>query len=201
MLAGTCPIDPETARRLAGNTPGLDRVMAHPMTGTVLHVDRYRPSEPLTRYLRARDTTCRFPGCRQAAHRCDLDHTHDAAFRGSTTHDNLAHLCRRHHSLKHNTPWTVKQVHGGHLIWTAPSGRRYTDVPATHATVIAQAAGIPPGELRTVRFTPDPASREPGRSASHAFETPAPPDTPEPRDTLEPPDTPPIVPLAEDPPF
>ncbi|HWI32112.1 MAG TPA: DUF222 domain-containing protein, partial [Microbacterium sp.] len=129
VLAGSGPIDPDTARTLTGNSPGWERVLTHPVTGAVLAVDRYRPSEDLKRLLRARDEHCRFPGCRMPTHRCDLDHTHDAARGGSTCDTNLAHLCRRHHTLKHATPWTVTQQSGGVLEWTSPTGRRYTDTP------------------------------------------------------------------------
>ena len=104
-------------------------MLTHPVTGAILAVDRYRPGEDLKRLLRVRDEHCRFPGCRMPAHRCDLDHTHDAALGGDTCDGNLAHLCRRHHTLKHATPWTVRQRPGGILEWTSPTGRTYTDTP------------------------------------------------------------------------
>lgn len=129
-LAGYGPIDPETARCLAAYAPGWDRVMTHPVTGAVLAVDRYRPSADLLRALRVRDEHCRFPGCRRPAPRCDVDHTHDAALGGDTQLDNLAHLCRRHHTLKHATDWKVRQIGGGILEWTSPTGFVYVDVPA-----------------------------------------------------------------------
>lgn len=34
----------------------------------------YRPPEAIRRFVRARDGTCRFPGCGVQARRCDLDH-------------------------------------------------------------------------------------------------------------------------------
>jgi hypothetical protein len=128
-LAGYGPIDPETARCLAGDAPGWDRVMTHPVSGAVLAVDRYRPSADLLRALRVRDEHCRFPGCRQPVRRCDVDHTHDAALGGQTEIHNLAHLCRRHHTLKHATDWQVRQVGGGSREWTSPTGLVYIDVP------------------------------------------------------------------------
>ena len=42
-LVGRCPIDPDTARQLAGHASGWDRVLADPITGCVLAVDRYTP--------------------------------------------------------------------------------------------------------------------------------------------------------------
>ncbi|MBN9194223.1 HNH endonuclease signature motif containing protein [Microbacterium sp.] len=130
-LAGYGPIDPATARHLAGHAPGWDRILTHPVTGAVLAVDRYRPSEQIRRALRVRDRHCRFPGCRQPTWRCDIDHTHDAAHGGKTRICNLAHLCRRHHILKHHTAWCVTQLADGVLQWTSPTGRIYRDVPVS----------------------------------------------------------------------
>ncbi|HWT34185.1 MAG TPA: HNH endonuclease signature motif containing protein, partial [Microbacterium sp.] len=68
----------------------------------------------------------------------DMDHTVAAADGGPTDLCNLACLCPRHHTLKHQTDWTVKQLPGGVLKWTSPTRR-------THTT-------RPPG---TIRFLPD----------------------------------------------
>ncbi|MFD5225290.1 DUF222 domain-containing protein [Microbacterium sp. NPDC058342] len=132
---GRCPIDTETARRLAGAATGWDRVLTHPITGGVLAVDRYRPSEALKRHLRGRDQRCRFPGCGMPVWDSDLDHTEDAAFGGRTDDDNLAALCRRHHVLKHHSPWHVRQLGGGLLEWTSPTQRVYVDKPPSPNTV------------------------------------------------------------------
>ncbi|SFS17764.1 HNH endonuclease [Microbacterium sp. cf046] len=137
-LAGHGPIDGETARRLAGGAKGWDRIMIHPVSGAVLAVDRYRPSADLERALRVRDEHCRFPGCRQPVSRCDVDHTHAAADGGETDIENLAHLCRRHHTLKHASAWRVRQLGGGTLEWTSPTGLTYIDIPTP-----------------TLRFVPD----------------------------------------------
>ncbi|MCZ0709602.1 DUF222 domain-containing protein [Microbacterium paraoxydans] len=134
-LDGVIPIDPATARRLAGAASGWDRVLTHPFSGALLAVDRYRPSEDLRRHLRARDQRCRFPGCGLAPRKCDLDHNHDAALGGETVHDNLATFCRRHHMLKHHSPWHVEQGPGGVLEWTSPTGRSYIDRPPPPHTV------------------------------------------------------------------
>ncbi|CDK01922.1 HNH endonuclease [Microbacterium sp. C448] len=128
-LVGRCPIDPATARQLAGHATGWDRVLADPITGCVLAVDRYTPSADMKRFLRARDQHCRFPGCRQPAHRCDRDHTLDYALGGETSVCNLACLCKRHHTLKGETAWTVRQLGGGILEWTSPGGHVYIDKP------------------------------------------------------------------------
>ncbi|MGB3376324.1 MAG: DUF222 domain-containing protein [Microbacterium sp.] len=128
-LNGRAPIDIETARLLAGASSGWDRILTQPITGAVLAVDRYRPSVQQYRHLRARDQRCRFMGCGMPSYDSDLDHTIDAAFGGPTAEDNLADLCRRHHTLKHHSPWHVEQLGGGLLEWTSPTGRVYIDKP------------------------------------------------------------------------
>ncbi|PQZ57485.1 MULTISPECIES: HNH endonuclease signature motif containing protein [unclassified Microbacterium] len=135
-LDGTTPIDARTARALAGSATGWDRVFTHPISGAMLAVDRYRPSEHLRRHLRARDQRCRFPGCGIRARKCDLDHNHAAASGGPTSDTNLSAFCRRHHMLKHNSPWHVEQRAGGVLEWTSPTGRGYIDRPPTQNTVV-----------------------------------------------------------------
>lgn len=147
-LVGRSPIDADTARCLASNAPSWTRVLTEPVDGTVLAVDRYRTPWPQRRYLRARDQHCRFPGCRRAAIRCEIDHTIDAARGGPTALWNLAHLCQRHHSMKQFTRWRVRQLAGGVLEWTSPTGRMYReDAPAPPVsfavTSISGADGAP----------------------------------------------------------
>lgn len=144
LLAGYGPIDTETARRLTANAPGWTRVLTDPMTGVPVVVDRYRPSKKQRRYLEARDEHCRFPGCRMPVRGCDLDHTVDAALGGPTSIGNLAHFCRRHHVVKHNTAWTVRQRGGGVLEWTSPTGRTYADRPPSAVRFVPDGP-VPPG--------------------------------------------------------
>ncbi|MCZ4068017.1 DUF222 domain-containing protein [Microbacterium sp. H37-C3] len=142
-LAGRSPIDAATARELAGNATSWDRLLTHPVTGTVLECDSYRPTAAMVRLLRARDRHCRFPGCRQPAIRCELDHTIAASDGGATHVCNLANLCKRHHDVKHHTRWRVQQLAGGRLIWTSPTGRIYReDAPPP---LVAFPVAAPPG--------------------------------------------------------
>ncbi|XPP25686.1 MAG: DUF222 domain-containing protein [Leucobacter sp.] len=145
ILAGYGPIDTSTAKRLAGAASHWEIVHRHPEHGTVLSVERYRPSEQMRRFLGARDQHCRFPGCRIPAVRCDIDHTVDAALGGSTSTENLSHLCRGHHTLKHHTGWSVKQRGAGDLDWTSPTGRRYRERAPGRVRFAAADANGPPG--------------------------------------------------------
>lgn len=132
LLDGYGPIDADTARRLAARAPSFTRILTHPVSGTVLDVDRrsYRPPADLERWLQVRDGTCRFPGCNRAARRSEIDHTLGWNDRERTAFDNLAHLCAAHHHLKHETSWSVRQIGAGSLEWTTPSGRRHLTHPA-----------------------------------------------------------------------
>ncbi|MDQ1607888.1 MAG: hypothetical protein QOE16_620 [Microbacteriaceae bacterium] len=80
-LDGYGPIDPDTARELAGHAPSFIRLLTHPETGAVLSVGResYRVPQDLKNWLQVRDATCRFPGCSRQAARCEIDHTQDWA--------------------------------------------------------------------------------------------------------------------------
>ena len=90
---------------------------------------RRTPGAALTRWIRARDRTCRAPGCTRRARFADIDHTIPHAKGGQTKHDNLAVLCRHHHRLKDETKWTVTQSTPGHLIWKSPTGHTYETDP------------------------------------------------------------------------
>ena len=133
-LAGGQPIDTHTARILAGGVTAWERVLTHPITGAILAVDHYRPNADLRRLLHARDSRCRFPTCGLPPRTQDLDHTIDAAYGGATEEGNLGGLCRRHHVLKHQTTWTVKQKGAGVLEWTSPGGATYIDKPPAPVT-------------------------------------------------------------------
>lgn len=144
-LVGHSPIDPETARELAAGATWWERLVTHPISGTVLAADGYARPAALNRWLRARDQHCRALGCRIPAIRCEVDHNDDYAKGGKTEHGNLCHFCQRHHSMKQFTAWQVQQLEGGILQFTSPTGRVYTDHP-------------PP---ISVHFTPD----DPGEPA------------------------------------
>ncbi|MGZ0068552.1 hypothetical protein, partial [Microbacterium arborescens] len=72
-------IDADTARQLAGQVSEWDRLFIDPVTRTPVEIDTYRPTASMKKLLMARDQHCRFPGCRRAAIRCELDHTIDHA--------------------------------------------------------------------------------------------------------------------------
>ncbi|CAN5483340.1 HNH endonuclease signature motif containing protein [soil metagenome] len=139
ILDGYGPIDADTARRLAAHAPSFTRLLTHPISSALLDIDRatYRVPADLKRWLEITDVMCSFPGCGRLARNSDLDHTVDHQFGGATRADNLAHLCRHHHRLKHMTKWSVRanvEAAGRKLTprvtWTSPTGyERDADPP------------------------------------------------------------------------
>jgi hypothetical protein len=130
-LEGYGPIDAGTARELAAHAPSFTRILTHPITGTVLDLDRmrYRPPADLKRWIGLRDQHCTFPGCGRRTADCDLDHVTAWVEHGSTSVENLAHLCRHHHRLKHESAWQVRREPDGRTVWTSPTGALHVDDP------------------------------------------------------------------------
>jgi hypothetical protein len=165
-LVGQSPIDPAMAAQLAGATPvPWTRVISDPVTGAVLFTDTYVRNRAIDRYLKARDRHCRFPGCRRAAVRCDVDHTIDWVKGGPTDARNMCCLCRKHHTLKHASGWTVRQLGGGRLEWTSPLGKVYIEDPPEIGVVftIDDVQHLLPGEDSA---TGDPPGGPPGADPS-----------------------------------
>lgn len=115
----------------------------------------YRPSAALTRFIRCRDLTCRFPGCDAPAAICQIDHT--IPYPAGPTHpSNLKLLCVFHHLLKTfwtgGRGWSDVQLPDGTVVWRAPSGRTYTTTPAG-AEFFAQ-LGRPTGDVEVSQTKP-----------------------------------------------
>ena len=75
----------------------LARLRLVPLTGPCDHTGLkigYRPSLKLQHLVRIRHPTCTFPGCRQPARRCDIDHTVAFEHGGPTCLCNLGPACR-----------------------------------------------------------------------------------------------------------
>ncbi|MBP2216808.1 hypothetical protein H4V95_001999 [Arthrobacter sp. CAN_C5] len=130
-LEGYGPIDPDTARKLAGHAPSFTRILTHPFTGARLGADAttYRVPQDLKDAVRVRDRTCRHPGCNRLAVFCELDHTKPWSQGGKTSYGNLAALCKRHHKLKSEGYWHYRQPEPGMIIAISPMGETYLTRP------------------------------------------------------------------------
>jgi hypothetical protein len=117
VLAGHGPISREHAASVCENAARIMLVRPGVQIG-------YRPGVNLSRWVRARDRHCRFPGCRRPAANCDQDHI-VAWPAGATEACNLQCLCRLHHRLKTHTDWQVIHLGQGVLQWISPTGRIY----------------------------------------------------------------------------
>jgi hypothetical protein len=139
-VEGIGPIPMGRARELCGGSADWLRVLTHPETGMVLSVGRtrYRPPAELRRLVRWRAETCMGPGCNIPASRCEIDHNVAWEHGGRTELTNLTPLCKGHHIVKHHGRWRVRQLSGGTLEWTSPSGREYRVEPTRRVPAFAE---------------------------------------------------------------
>jgi hypothetical protein len=131
-IKGWGPVLAEVARKVTDRqydrswrftvTDGSGAVRAH---GPL----RRRPTAGDAALVRARDRTCRAPGCRTPAHQSDLDHTLAWEDGGPTTPANLGVLCRHCHGYKHSDGVALVQPTPGTFVWRTRLGHTYTTGP------------------------------------------------------------------------
>lgn len=138
QVSGLGAIPADLARELAADGRWrawlVDAAGAVTATGTTSYV----PTAEIARLVRARHPHCRFPGCRQAAASCDLDHAIPYPA-GPTTPGNLGPLCRRHPNLKTHAGWRLEPDQPSKAdgaddpaagwSWRTPAGLRIWDGP------------------------------------------------------------------------
>ena len=133
-LAGFGPIDADTARQIAADPDATwRRLLTDPVSGALLDYGNrvYRPPASLAWHVLARDQVCCFPGCRQPAERCDLDHGVPYPD-GPTSATNLIPLCRHHHRAKTHGGWNWSREPDDRIVWTAPTSHQYqVPIPST----------------------------------------------------------------------
>lgn len=113
----------------------------------------YLPSRALADFVRARDLTCRAPGCDRPATDCDVDHTVPHGDGGATHPSNLKCLCRKHHLLKTFWGWRDQQLPDGTIIWTLPGG--HTRVTTPGSALLFPGLCAPTGDPPPVAAMPD----------------------------------------------
>ena len=90
-----------------------------------IHVEGYEVPARLREQTVLRDHTCVFPWCTRSARKADADHVIPYSEGGTTTSDNIAPLCRRHHRLKTHSAWTYTMLEPGSFLWSSPHGYQF----------------------------------------------------------------------------
>ena len=110
-----------------GDAGALLRTLLADLPPPPARTEAYQPAADQQRTVKARDTRCCFPGCRQRARRSELDHRHEFPA-GPTSTANLHPLCKHHHRLKHDG-WHPHRHPDGTTTWTSPRGQTHTTAP------------------------------------------------------------------------
>lgn len=132
-LDGYGALPPHLARELARDAKAWRHVLTDGEQGVVLDVGHiYTPTQALRDRVLARYETCSLPGCNLPAYRCDLDHN-VAHPDGPTCDCNVSPLCRRHHRMRHETPWRVVHRDDHVVVWISPTNRIYLKRPRSLA--------------------------------------------------------------------
>jgi hypothetical protein len=134
-LAGFGPVIADIARQVVAEQPDATwRFSIYDQLGELIShgITRRRPTAQDAAFIKARDRTCRAPGCRVAAKHCDIDHTDDWASSKDSRRCNLACLCPMHHLFKHLTGCDLIQIKPGILGWTTPLGQRHVTRPESY---------------------------------------------------------------------
>ncbi|MFV8319123.1 HNH endonuclease signature motif containing protein [Mycobacterium sp. 23] len=148
LLGGEDLITPDLLAELALTAKQVPLI--HP--GYAAPEPHYHPSPALADFVRARDLTCRWPGCDVPATHCDLDHTIPWAQGGPTHAGNIKCYCRTHHLMKTFWGWTEKQLADGTLILTSPGGDTHVTTPGSallFPSLCHAVGGMPAPEAQT----------------------------------------------------
>lgn len=131
MLDGHGPIDPVTARRLAAEAPSFYRILTHPITGTVLDIDKVTLRVPadMRRWLQVRDQTCTRSRMRPPRSQLRPRPHHRPTIRRDHQSQQPRPLVSKHHRMKHHTLWQITHTRDGTIQWTSPTGHTQTADP------------------------------------------------------------------------
>ena len=120
---GSGVLSPEVLRRLSCES-ALGRLVFGPES---VPLDAGRSVRavpaPMRRVVAARDRHCVFPGCDRPERWCDAHHIEHWADGGATSVENLALLCRHHHTLVHEGGFGMSGPASA-LVFARPDGSR-----------------------------------------------------------------------------
>lgn len=120
-LEGVGPVTRQTMLQLACGAAVMRVVIAG--ASVVLDMGRRTrlATAPQRRAVSIRDRHCRFPGCDRLPRWCDVHHVDAWPDGGQTDVENLILLCRRHHTLIHQTRWVITAGPDGTYEFTQPA--------------------------------------------------------------------------------
>jgi|GEM_PF-5020448 len=162
------PIDQESVAIMMAAATSWHRAVTDPVDGAIVAFSgtRYAPT-PLQRLiLSLRDGTCRFPGCRQPADRCEPDHAREFQHGGPTNLDNLHSASKRCHRFKSLGLYRVTLQPDGMLKVTTLGGTVRTTRPAA-----PWAPGRSAGAPRTAPDRQGDTGNSGGRTGQHTHST------------------------------
>ena len=181
-LADGSPIPAETARRIAGRSKTLTRILTDPATGTPIDAKAttYRVPNDVRKTLIAQWAICTVPGCTRRAEKSEIDHVDpffhlDPLKGGLTRFGNLHPLCKKHHAVKTARRYSVRMPESGLVEFEFFHGVKSTVSTPDQPVDVAQAlefyslSGIGPRRWRLPKHKvpPPPLVLElmPGESA------------------------------------
>lgn len=160
VLPEGSPIPAETARRIAGYSSTMTRILTDPATGTPLDAKAttYRIPNNVRRTLISKWAVCSVPGCTRKAVTSEIDHIipffHlDPLKGGLTRFGNLHPLCKRHHAIKTADRFRVRMLDTGTVEYEFRHGvttrSRAPDQPidVAHALEFSELCCLSPGEV------------------------------------------------------
>ena len=109
-----------------------------------IHVDAYEAPRRLDEQTGLINHTCVFPWCTRPARKTDSEHPIPYNKGGTTSSDNQAPVCRRHHRLKTHSTWRYVMLEAGSYLWTSPHG--YQFLRDNHGTLDVSADNGRPAE-------------------------------------------------------
>ena len=99
--------------------------------GELLHHGhtRRRPNATEDAFVRARDRSCRAPGCRRRAATCEIDHRKEWAKGGPSHRGNLDARCEHHHRFRGQPDHTITRMARGTSDGPHPTAAATTSAP------------------------------------------------------------------------
>ncbi len=143
LIPGFGPVIADIARQVAHdqNANPTWKWSVTDDNGELLHHGhtRRRPNATEDAFVRARDRTCRAPGCRRRAATCQIDHRKEWAKGGPSHRGNLDARCEHHHRFRGQPGHTIIRD-GRDIRWTTPNGRSYNIGPEKDIILTADEA-------------------------------------------------------------